>query len=132
MRTEKGRVVYNRKVHLFDFRDVFRVLKSIKGRTTLEEFIKRTIESLQESIRIFEEDYVEAFKYSLEAAWHWVATGEVMETFSESRVLFTKPPTIEDLYAPPPDEKLVVLAGFVAEMLNTIEEIEKYIETEDL
>jgi hypothetical protein len=130
--TQKGRVVYDRKVHFFNKKDVGRILKAVKERTTLEVFVTQVIDSLQETCRALNEDYVEAFKYSLFAFWDWIATGKNQATFTESRSRGTPFGTLEDLFYPANNETKELLIGYVAEMTNTIEDIKNFIEEEEL
>jgi hypothetical protein len=132
VKTQKGRVVYDRKVHLFDKNDVKRILKAIKERTTLEMFVTQVIDSLQETCRVLNEDYNEAFKYSLKAFWEWIATGKNQATYTQSQARSAPMGTLEDLYYPPDTTTKDILIGYVASMTNTIEDIRDFIEEEEL
>jgi len=132
MMTQKGRVVYNRKVHFFGQKDIERIMKAIRKDHGLENWVQMVIESFQESCRVFGEEYVPAFEYSLKAFWIWITTKESPPPMVGSRSLFTAPVTLEDLIPSEKDEIKNILIGYSAAMLNTLEEIKNYIEEEEL
>ena len=75
MYTWKGRVVYDRKVHRFTWKDVSRILKNMRATETLKEFVEDTIDSFVVSMDNFEKDYAFAFEFSIKEFWKTVKTG---------------------------------------------------------
>lgn len=139
MMTQKGRVVYNRKVHLFDQKDLARIMKAVKRQETLEVFIHKVVDSLLMTVKVFEEDYVDAFRFSLDSFWMWItgtdpdALGTYGEVYSKTRTLGTTIATIREEALSTPefkDEIKAILAGFVAEMITVTSNIEEYVEEE--
>jgi len=138
MYTWKGRVVYNRKVHMFKWRDISRILRKMRHVESIEEFTKKSIAAFQESMEVVEEDYIDAFRFSLWAFWQWVKDpqwyGTYGEFYSKSRSLGTDIEALrEDLASQEAGipqswdiEKYGV--AMAAVMINLIEEIKEEID----
>lgn len=83
MYTWKGRVVYNRKVHLFKFRDVGRILRKMRKLESLEDFVIKSQKTFIDSMEVIEEDYVDAFRFSIWAFWQDIVNPEFFGTYGE-------------------------------------------------
>jgi len=133
LKTERGRVVYNRKIHFFSQKDLKRVLRAVRREGPLREYVKMVINSFLNSVETIEQDFVPAFNYSLESFFEWVTTG----VNPEARGLLLKPPPfesyVEEFSADQTDEtKKDRLAGMTASMINIIERIKNYVKQEEL
>jgi len=129
VKTEKGRVVYNRKVHLFRWKDVSRIEKALKELLTDENFFQEAINALIESANVIERDFVSAFEYSIKSFWEWAKNPKVeQKTFSESRSFATDLEELkEEIYSPGQstwDKKEYGIRMTVI-MINLIEEIQR-------
>ncbi len=140
IRTVMGRVVYERKKHLFSWKDFRRIQRSLRGGSTLEVWVTKSIQAFNLTLEKIEDEYVPAFEFSLKEFWRAIKSGDWEDREVYEQLFFedqdikgrsiqeTLDETLATIEGKTPDKgtSKSIGAAMVASMLDIIEEIEEY------